>query len=449
MSLRLLSAISSCIIIFCTFTGCEQTLNLLESDKSQMESDKSQQAAASQEIPTPVLVEKVIMRKPVTEKKYVGVIEAQNTVTSLARVSGDLMKVAFKEGDLVKENDLLFEIEDIRYKAAVESAQGQIEQIKARIRYYEASYERNKELYESSLTAVSEDEVQNTESSLASARAELRMAEASLVLAQDDLKNTKIYSKINGRVGRLPYSEGNYITPSSGALITVVQLDPIYVRFSISENDFLSIFNGSIEKMQETAKIQLLLADGTFYTNGGNTPVLGEVKFPSNQIKTSVDSIEFWASFPNPDGKLTPGGIAQIHLSITDQNSYPMVKSPAIIFSAAGPKVIVVDENNTPSERLVKLGTTDGVYRAVTSGLKEGETVVIDGTHKIHFIPIFDKEGRPTGEVMATKILPVTEQQRDQKVKEAREALQAFRNKEAQEAKNSPEGQDASAKEVK
>lgn len=377
--------------------------------------------------PIVVLVEKVFSRPPVIDKKYVGVIEAIDSVTSVSRVSGDIMDVTFGEGDLVKEGALLFKIEDVRYKAAVESAKARIEQVKARIQYAEASYKRNLKLYKD-ITGVSEDEVESVASTLAGAKAELRALEAELILAEDDMKNTEIYSKITGRAGRLVHSKGNYITPATGALITVVQMDPIYVRFTMSEKDFLSMF-GNVDELKRTASVVLQLADGTFYKNGGDGPMKGEIRFIDNAVKTALSSIAIWVSFANPTERLNPGGIARVHLTKTGETEYPMVKASAVLFTQEGPQVYVLGEHNIPQMRKVTLGPTDvgGVYRTVTSGLKDGETVVIDGTHKIMTLP---GEG---GKMQTLPVIPMTEAERDAQAKQATENLAKVKQKRAEE----------------
>ena len=371
--------------------------------------------------PAKVLVENVFSRPEKIDKKYVGTLEAINTVTSTTRVSGDILKVTFQEGDLMKAGDLLFEIDDTRYVAAVESAEGRIAQIKARLKYLKASYERNKGLYDE-ITGVSKDEIENIESLLTGSEADLRVAEAALVLAEDDLKHTKIYSQITGRAGRLVYSRGNYVTPASGALITVVQMDPIYVRFSMSERDFISMF-GNVETLQKEASVELQLADGTLYKDGGEEPMRGKIEFIDNSVRTSTDSIQIWASFKNPTEKLNAGGIARIHLSKTGTVEYPAVKSSAIMFTASGPTVYVIGPENTPQPRPVTLGTSDGVYRTVLTGLQDGETVITDGTHKVMMLPVMGPDGKTPVGVAAKPVIPVTEAERDAEVKTASENL--------------------------
>ena len=364
--------------------------------------DPAAAAAAAAAAPT-VAVEPVASRVPVTLKKYTGMFEAINKVMSVSRVSGNIMNAPFNEGDLIKKGDLLFDIEDTAYVAAVDAAKAKIAtseaaikqaeadilRTSAQLRYAQTSYDRDKELFDTG-TAVSKDVLESKESALdgakaqkaaadaalLSARAALKSAEAALVLAEFDLSHTKIYSEITGRAGRLVYSAGNFVTPSSGALITVTQLDPIYVQFTMSEKDFTSLF-GNVANLKQFAKIEIMLADGTMYDKPG------EIKFIDNSIKTATDTLRIWAEFPNPDELLNPGGIARVYLRKSGGAPMPSVKNSAIVQTAQGPCVYVVDANNTVSFRPVQLGSSDTQFTTILSGVKEGEVVIVKGTHKV------------------------------------------------------------------
>ncbi|MDO4576255.1 MAG: efflux RND transporter periplasmic adaptor subunit [Planctomycetia bacterium] len=353
--------------------------------------------------PMTVRVGKVVARNPVVAKKYVGAFEAIEKVDSIARVSGFITKVNFKEGDLVKKGDLLFEIEQIRYQAAydsklasvaqatatIEQAEASIVEIEARIRYAQSTNKRNEDLFKSG-AAVSQDEVENTQSQLKvltaqleaakaqleAAKAQLASAQAAEILAKDDLGHTKIYAMITGRAGRLTYTLGNYVTPSSQPLITVVQMDPMYVRFSMSEKDFTSLF-GNVQKLRESANLKIQLADGKIYDQPG------EIAFLDNTVKTSVDSIQIWAKFPNPDELLNAGGIVRVHLSKVSKETKPAVKVSAVMHDTGGAYVYVLGAGNKVERRSVTLGTSDGLIQTVFDGVDVGETVITDGTHKV------------------------------------------------------------------
>ncbi|MDO5581889.1 MAG: efflux RND transporter periplasmic adaptor subunit [Planctomycetia bacterium] len=348
-----------------------------------------------------VPVEKVISLSPVITKKYVGTLEAIEKVVSLARISGDIIEVAFKDGDRVEKDQLLFRIDDTRYQAAVKSAEAHIKQVKARIRYAQNNYERNHELSEQN--AVSKDEAESALSVLEAFQAELLQAEASLVLAQDDLIHTKIRSMINGRVGRTNYTLGNYITPASGPLVTVVQYDPIYVRFSMSERDFLNLF-GTVEELQKTASIQLKLPNDRIY------PEKGKIAFVNNEIKTHTDSVNIWATFENPKEILRSGGIATVLLTKQNGRLRPAVKLSAIMFDKDGYYVYVMNAKKIVERRNVEVGPSDGVHQTIFGGLETEEIVLVGGTHKVipgaEVIPVFPEEKKDSVKPEESKKIP-------------------------------------------
>lgn len=341
-------------------------------------------------IPPRVLTDTVVGRNPTIYRKYNGQFEPIEKVTSLARISGILEKINFQEGDMVEAGQVLFEIEDVRYHAAVKAAQSRIDVIKAKIKYAQNTYERNKVLTEQKAVAV--DTAENTLSVLEGFQAELLGAEASLTLAEEDLKYTRINTPLKGRVGRVNYTEGNYITPQSGVLVTVVQIDPIYVRFSMSERDFTSMY-GTLDKLKETAVLSIQLASGEYYHGKGR------IAFIDNQIKSRTDTINVWAEYENPQGVLNPGGLATVLLARTESEAKPAVKLSAVMFDRQGHFVYTTEmksfeekdrEGNVTGShtgtavvrRNVTLGAADGEYQTIESGLTVGEVVIVDGTHK-------------------------------------------------------------------
>lgn len=337
-----------------------------------------------------VLVDAVVSKQPTIYRKYTAEFEPIEKVTSLARVSGILQKINFKEGDMVEKEQVLFEIEPVRYEAAVKAALSRIDVIKAKIRYAQNNYDRNKEL--AAQQAVAKDTAENTLSILEGFQAELLGAEADLTLAQEDLNYTKIISRLTGRVGRVNYTEGNYITPASGPLVTVVQIDPIYVRFSMSERDFTTLF-GTFDRLKETTNLSIQMANGENY--GGK----GEISFIDNQLSQHTNSLQIWATYENPQGVLNPGGLATVLLAQTETKAKPAVIMSAVMFDRQGHFVYTTEKRSFEDKdrtgkvtgnhdgvavvrRDVILGPTDGEYQVIESGLTVGETVLVDGTHK-------------------------------------------------------------------
>lgn len=350
-----------------------------------------------------VLVEKAIQWQPEMIKKYPATFEPIEKVQAVARISGNIIKTAFEEGDMVEKGQLLFEIEDIRYQAAVnsrlakvaqnrariESHKANIRQIEAKVNYAQNDYNRNKELYEKkvhtkdvvenslSILEALKANLEGAKADLTATEAELEGSLADLVLAEDDLKQTKIYSMISGQTGRLTYSTGNYVTPNSQPLITVSQIDPIYVRFSISQKDFVTYF-GNVEKLKQTATLNLKLADDSTYEESGH------ISFIDNEINSNTDTIRVWATFKNEKHHLNPGGVASLMLTQKSTETRPAVRVSALLFDAKGYFIYILNpETNIAERRDVTVGIGNSEFKTILTGLQADEIVVVDGTHKI------------------------------------------------------------------
>lgn len=320
-----------------------------------------------------VLAEKASEMDQIVNKKYIGRIEAIQKVDLQPRVSGNIIGIRFKEGAVVKEGDLLFEIEDTQYKAGVQEIQAKIGQIDAKLDYARRNADRQQKLL--STNAVSVDTMENSKSEVYSLKAQKLAAEAELIKAQDNLKYTKIYAPISGRIGRVTYTMGNYVTPASSPLATIVQVDPVYVRFPISERDYISYF-GNPEELRRQASIILKMADGNMYPGKGTFAMM------DNKISSGTDTINTWMSFENKNNLLNSGGVVTVLLQKKEEKKYPSVMLSAIMNDANGAYLYVLDDKNIVQRRDVRLGEISGNRQIVTSGLKTGESVIIDGTHK-------------------------------------------------------------------
>lgn len=370
-----------------------------------------------------VLVETAVLKPRIIRRKCVGVFEPIQTVTVVARVSGDITAMPFQEGDFVKPETVLFEIEKIRYEAALEAAKARVAsgeaqiatvdarrvQSQARLTYAKNNYERNRTLNEQGGGIVAQDSVENVKSVLDAQEAELKSidaerlsavagldgARADLKIAQDDFDHTTIYAMIAGRVGRTNFTRGNYVSPASGPLVTVVQMDPIYLRFSISEKEFSTLF-GNEENLKKTASIQIELANGEIYDEPG------EISFIDNRVTATTNTINVWATFKNTKLFLNPDGVSTVILDKREETLLPAVKASAMMFDGRHHSVYVVDENGLVERRVVEPASNDGQYQTIASGVREGETVVIDGTHKIRMVP------GPDGKIPPFKVQTTT-----------------------------------------
>lgn len=310
----------------------------------------------------------------VQSRRYTGQVVAQAEVNVVSRVSGEILKLGFHDGDYVKKGQMLYTIEKTPYEAAVKQAEATIAECKARLEYAQSTYDRNQMLYE--VNATSKDTMENTKSALDAMRAELAAAEAGLVTAKYNLDHTTITAAIDGLVGVTNFTEGNYITPSSGTMLTIIQMQPIRVRFAMSMGDFLSGY-GSLTALKENGEVSLKLANGLEYTSGG------KIEFLNNEANVKTDAIQVYASFPNADLKLIPGSTVTVTLSKKSAEKMPAVPPSAVLHDAQTSFVYVVGDGNKIERRVVELGDMTKTHQLIKSGLKAGEKVVSQGTHKV------------------------------------------------------------------
>lgn len=320
-----------------------------------------------------VTVDQVKMSPDTLTRRYSGRVAPIFIISSVARVSGDLIHQGFKDGDMVKKGQLLFAFDDVRYRAAVDSAKAKIKSIKAQLAYAEKSLSRHNTLYKQK--AVSQDTKENSEEQVNDLKAQLLAAEAQLVLAEDDLKNTKVYAQVDGKSGKAVYTPGNYITPASGKLVDVISMNPIRVRFSISQRDFLEIF-GNEKNLKDQAVVSLNMPDGTVYNKTGKIVIV------DNQTLNATDSIRVWALFDNPDNKLIPNAAITCSLSKNASVQRPAVLPSAVMHDRKGAYVYVVDKDSKVARRNVLLGNSSGEIQIIRQGLDAGEKVIVEGMHK-------------------------------------------------------------------
>ena len=316
---------------------------------------------------------KVVNAQDVDTRHYTGQVVSQAVVQIVPRISGEILEVGFKDGSQVKKGQLLYRLDPVQYEAAVKSAEAKIAQCRAHLQYAQENFERNDSLFKKD--AASRDEMENTRSQLEAYRAQLMAAEAELIVAKDNLKNTRIVSPVDAIAGVTNFTLGNYITPSSGVLVTLIQVEPIRVRFSISTGDYLSMF-GNFEELCRNASIRIRLADGTTY------PTEGKVEFINNEANQRTDTIQIYSTFPNQDHRLIPGSTVGVTLSRRKGTTMPGIAPSAIMHTANGSYVYVLDKDNKVERRMVVLGNSTPDLQLIREGVKAGETVITKGTHK-------------------------------------------------------------------
>jgi len=333
-------------------------------------------AHAQQLTPQAVQVLTVPAEKRPVEKtlEFVGRVEAVDKVTVLARVKGYLDAVLFKEGDLVKEGDPLYQIEPGPFEAAVQSAEGALERAKAAQVLTAVQLTRAQELLRTQAgSVVARDQALAADDS---AKAAIVMAEADLKNAQINLGYTKILSPIAGKIGRTNVTKGNVVGPDSGPLTLIVSQDPMYVTFPVSQREFLRAQQEGKQMDLRSVKVRLLFSDGSTYGSEGT------VNFVDVTVDKATDTILARATFPNPRGALVDGQLVRTVLGVGHPEDKVLVPQAALIADQQGVYVFVVEDGKAVIKRIVISGA-NGADSVVESGLNGGEQVVVEGMQSL------------------------------------------------------------------
>jgi len=365
-----------------------------ESEKGGKSKETKGDPSSTQQSPPPgVVVTAVQMQDVVAERRYIGSVKAIQSVDVRARVEGFLDKVAFAQGRTVKADQLLYQIEQDQYQAALASAEGQLAASQAQLASAKAILEDKQADFERFAVLVKKGDTSQTnfdrakaqrdeaEANVESAKASIKQAKAAIERAKINLGYTTISSPIAGRIGATKYTEGNLVNPSSGTLATVVQLDPIRAVFSIPSADFVRIqervAGDGADEARDLFVPELILPTGKTYDHKG------KVAFADNQVDASTGTIPIYADFPNPDRLLLPGQFVTALVRTAETKQEPVVPASAIMRTRNGEQVYLVGQDNRVEQRTIETGVQVGTGYAVTSGLQSGEVVIVSGLQKV------------------------------------------------------------------
>lgn len=325
--------------------------------------------------PQPQVVAQVISETPLdSQEEYIAAVESVQDVVVKPEVSGYLNEVHFNEGDLVKQGALLFTIDKRRYQATVEVRQAELAQSRAEL---ERAVKYLKRLRAASERSISQTDLDTAESAEQQARAAVQQAQANLNLAQIDLGFCEIHAPISGRIGAALVTKGNYVTPASGDLAKIVQMNPIRVVFSMTDRSYVSLRQREVAGMADDYVAKVRLPNKTLYDG------VGSKAFADNEMNEQTGTIALRFLFENPDGLLIPGSYVNILLERAQRPMGLRVPQKALLVDAEGNYVLTADNNGLLSVARVTLGKTLGSDREVLSGLKAGDRVVIEGLQKV------------------------------------------------------------------
>jgi len=327
------------------------------------------------------------VKRPITESnEFLGRVEATNRVNVVARVTAFLEKRDFVDGAEVKTGDLLYELERGPFEADLASKKAQVAQLQATLVNAKLTTDRARTLLGG--PAGQQSTYDAALANQQSLEAQIQAAQAQVDLSQINLDYTSIKSPIDGKIGRTAVTEGNVVTPSSGTLTTIVSQDPMYVTFPVPVREGLVLRDRYATRGGfKAVVIRLRLTDGRIYDQ------VGELNFLNNTIAQNTDTITLRGTIPNPVLKalsangtvreLTDNEFVTVLLEGVEPVEVLAIPRSAVLSDQQGEYVYVVGADNKAEQRRIQLGQSTSTVAAVTSGLSDGEKVIVEGLQKV------------------------------------------------------------------
>lgn len=303
-----------------------------------------------------------------------GRVVSKYQVSIMARISGYLQKSFFKEGDYVKAGETLFLIEPAEYQNASNVAGANIQNIKAQLAYANKQLARAEELVRQDYIAKAKyDEILANRDAL---KAQLSAAQSNYKDTNRNLSYTRVKAPVDGRIGIIDVTVGNYVTPSSGSLTTINSTNPIYVTFPLSSEDYAAI--SSIDKKADARrKVEL------FFQNGDKYELNGVQDFLDNKVDQTTGTVTLRATFQNPNNKLLHGEFVNVRLFANNPVKVPVVPIVAVQENQEGKYVYTIDNKGLPKLTYIKTQGQSGDNWIVKDGLKHGDKVIVEGILKV------------------------------------------------------------------
>jgi membrane fusion protein, multidrug efflux system len=355
------------------------------------------QVEANKQPAAPITVAQVVAKTVPVEITAVGSVEAYSNITVKTMVAGELQKVHFTEGQDVAKGDLLFTIDERPFRTALEQAEANLARDKAMLlqleanlardiaqsEYAQAQSRRYAKLVGEGVISAEQSEQFDTEAKarqeavaadragLTTAQASIQADEAAVRSARVQLSFCSIVSPIDGRTGSLLVHEGNIVKANETVLLSINQVTPAYVSFSVPEM-YLPQIRRSLAK-------GALAVEARIRSNNFGKPVIGNLSFIDNLVDNSTGTIRLKGTFPNTDRVLWPGEFVDTTLRVAEDTNVPVAPTRAVQTGQEGQYVFVLKPDQTVEMRPVVTGQTIGQETVIQKGLQPGETVVTDG----------------------------------------------------------------------
>lgn len=324
--------------------------------------------------PVPVRVEPIKVGDFPLYFKALGTVTATNTVNVRSRVAGELVKVHFKEGQLVKAGDLLAEIDPRQYRIALQQAEGTLAQNQAQLKNAQVDVARYKGLYAED--SIAKQTLDTAEALVGQYQGTVKTNQAAVNDARLNLEFTQIRAPISGRLGLRQLDLGNLVAANdTTALVVITQTEPINVAFTLPETELPSV----LERYRSGTSLPVEAWDRGD-TRLQATGVLGSL---DNQIDTTTGTLKFKARFENKDQVLFPNQFVNVRLLADTLKQVVLAPAAAIQFGTDGTFAYVVNSENKVNVRKLKVGASDGEHSVILEGLAAGDRIVLEGTDRL------------------------------------------------------------------
>jgi membrane fusion protein, multidrug efflux system len=303
-----------------------------------------------------------------------GTVTPFETVTIRTQIAGTLQNVGFTEGQTVKQGDFIAQIDPRPYEAALSQAKGQLAKDQALLGQAQSDLARYQQLNKQD--SISKQQVDDQEALVAQDKAAIITDQAQVKTAELNLAYTHIVSPVTGRVGLRLVDPGNYLQPSdANGIVVITQIDPISVVFTTPESNLPRIS----ARLNSGAELKVTVLD----RDNVNALATGTLTTYDSQIDVTTGTIRMRATFANPSGVLFPQQFVNVRVLVDTMTGVTLALNPAIQLGASGNFVYLLNDDLTVSKRDVATGPTDGKHTVITSGLKAGDKVVIDGVDRL------------------------------------------------------------------
>ena len=329
--------------------------------------------AEQQKKPTPVDVAYAETKEIYPRNESVGRIEAKYSVDVIARVPGFLLKKYFKEGQFVKKGQLLFQIDPREYQIEVNNSIANVNQYSALLKNAQQELNRANALIKEDL--ISRSDVDQSLASRNQNKALYDAARQQLELAKVNLGYTSIKSPIDGRIGKVNITEGNYVTATSGSLVNISSVNPVYVSFSLKSDDFVKLLRGS--NRFKDAQVRVQFNDGTWYDK------VGTVNFVDNKIDKDSGSVSMRATFDNSKMWLVPGDYMKVKITAPKLVKYMTVPQSCTKGDAMSGYYVWGVENNKAVRKNITVSDVIDNNWIVEKGLNLNDVIVLSGIQNI------------------------------------------------------------------